>query len=223
MVYTFSLPSGHTCPFANDCLSKAVLKDGKYSIQDGKNTKFRCFSATQEVVYKAVREQRQHNFELLRQYKNPESMSKLIQKSLPEKATVIRIHVGGDFFNENYMRAWNMVAKNNPNVTFYAYTKSLPYWVKLKDEKVIPSNFKLNASKGGRFDSLIDKHKLKYAEVVFSEQEAIDKNLDIDHDDTHAFLQDKPFALLLHGVQPKGSKASDALKALNGKGSYSKK
>ena len=93
----------------------------------------------------------------------------------------------------------------------------------LKDEKVIPSNFKLNASKGGKFDSLIDKHKLKYAEVVFSEQEAIDKNLDIDHDDTHAFLQDKPFALLLHGVQPKGSKASDALKALNGKGSYSKK
>ena len=150
-------------------------------------------------------------------------MSKLIQKSLPEKATVIRIHVGGDFFNENYMRAWTIVAKNNPNVTFYAYTKSLPYWIKLKDEKVIPSNFKLNASKGGRFDSLIDKHKLKYAEVVFSEQEAIDKNLDIDHDDTHAFLQDKPFALLLHGVQPKGSAASNALKALNGKGSYSKK
>ncbi len=147
-------------------------------------------------------------------------MAELIETSLPKSATVIRIHVGGDFFNKEYMHAWAKVAKQHPKVTFYAYTKSLNYWVAL--QKDIPANFKLNASKGGRHDALIPQHKLKYAEVVFSEKEALDKGLEIDHDDSHAFLQDKPFALLLHGVQPKGSLASDALKALHGKGSYSK-
>lgn len=222
IVYTFSLPSGWTCPSAKDCHSKAVLKDGKYTIQDGKETQFRCFSATQEVVYKAVREQRQYNFDLLRQHKRAVDMMDLISRSLPTNATIIRIHVGGDFFNKEYMRAWIAVAMMAKHITFYAYTKSVNYWVELKAElgNKWPSNLKLNASKGGKHDDLIEKHKLKYAEVVYSEKEAKDKGLEIDHDDTHAFLQDKPFALLLHGVQPKGSLASEALKKLKGKGSY---
>ena len=49
--------------------------------------------------------------------------------------------------------------------------------------------------------------------------------LEIDHDDTHAFESDESFALLLHGTQPAGSEAADALKVLKkkGKGSYSSK
>jgi len=220
--YTFSLSSGHACPFAHDCLSKAVKREGKYVIQDGPHTKFRCFSATQEVVYKGVREQRAYNFSLLRKEKTVDRMKKLIQDSLPKNASLIRIHVGGDFFNENYMRAWAEVAKERPKVNFYAYTKSLPYWVNLIKDKAIPANFKLNASKGGKHDELIAKHNLKYAEVVYTEEDAVKKGLEIDHDDTHAFMQDRSFALLLHGVQPKGSVAAEALKKLNGKGSYSK-
>ena len=47
----------------------------------------------------------------------------------------------------------------------------------------------------------------------------------IDHDDTSAFMQDKSFALLLHGVQPKGSDASKALSVLKKQGihGYGKK
>ena len=221
--YTFSLPSGHTCPSAQDCLSKAVKREEKYVIQDGPKTIFRCFSATQEVIYKAVREQRQYNYNLLKSKKSIEDMASLISKSLPESSDLVRIHVGGDFFTENYMRAWAKTAELNPESVFYAYTKSLPFWVNMLNDKAIPDNFKLNASKGGKHDSLIDKYGLKYAEVVYSEQEAIDKGLEIDHDDSHAFTQDKSFALLLHGVQPKGSVAAEALKKLNGKGSYSKK
>lgn len=224
VVYTFSLPSGWTCPAAKDCLSKATKgTDGRYSIKDGPNTLFRCFSATQEVVYPAVREQRQHNFDLLKKAKRFEDMAILIRESLPKDATIIRIHVGGDFFNYTYMMSWAFIAKTHPKVTFYAYTKSLNYWINLKEAGLIPENFKLNASKGGRHDDLIDKHNLKYAEVVYTEQEAADKNLEIDHDDSHAFLKDKSFALLLHGVQPKGSIAAEALKALKGVGSYSSK
>ena len=225
-LYTFSLPSGWTCPFAKDCLSKVVgyrngLNDKKYKIEDGKHTKFRCFSATQEVAFPAVREQRQWNFEMLRPYaSSPMEMAIIINDSMPEDAAVIRIHVGGDFFNENYMAAWFLVALLNPEKIFYAYTKSLNYWISLQAE--IPANFKLNASKGGRFDDLITKHNLKYAEVVYTEEEAAQKGLEIDHDDSHAFLKDNSFALLLHGVQPAGTPAAAALKELKGKGSYGK-
>ncbi len=86
----------------------------------------------------------------------------------------------------------------------------------------IPSNLILTASRGGKFDHLIDKHKLKCAEVVFSEKEAKDKGLEIDHDDSHA-LGNKSYALLIHGIQPPGSEAGKAVKALNGLGSYGAK
>ena len=220
VLYTFSLSSGHACPFAQDCLSKAVEANGTVHIEDGPKTQFRCFSASQEVVFPNLRKQRQYNFNLLREAKTTAKMTDLIKKSLPKKATVIRIHVGGDMFNQNYFNAWRDVAKDNPTVTFYAYTKSLPYWVNQLGK--IPTNFKLNASKGGRHDNLIEKHNLKYAEVVYTEQEAVDKGLDIDHDDSHAFLKDESFALIIHGTQPKGSKASEAVKNLKGVGSYGK-
>ena len=49
-VYSFDLLSGFSCPFAKDCLSKATEdSEGKRTIKDGPHTKFRCFSASQEV------------------------------------------------------------------------------------------------------------------------------------------------------------------------------
>ena len=50
-IYSLDLLSGHSCPFANECLSKAVTVDysGKRKVVDGPNTKFRCFSASQEA------------------------------------------------------------------------------------------------------------------------------------------------------------------------------
>ena len=55
-IYSFSLPSGYTCPFALDCLSKADKISGK--ISDSKNTLYRCFSASDESRYPSVRKQR---------------------------------------------------------------------------------------------------------------------------------------------------------------------
>jgi hypothetical protein len=63
-------------------------------------------------------------------------------------------------------------------------------------------NFVLTASFGGRYDNLIEQHKLKYAKVVYSVEQAKELNLAIDHDDTHAYLTNESFALLLHGTQP---------------------
>lgn len=219
-IFTFSIPAGHTCPFALDCLSKADKKTGK--LKDGKNTLFRCFSASAEALYEVVRNARFHNWELLKKAKTKDGMAKLILASLPEKAQIIRIHVAGDFFNQTYFDAWLKVAQTKKDVIFYAYTKSLSYWVERLDE--IPANFKLTASKGGRQDNLISEYNLKFAEVVFTEGEAKEKGLQIDHTDSLAYSYDKPFALLLHGTQPAGSKASRALQLLRkeGKTGYSK-
>jgi hypothetical protein len=206
-IYHISLPAGHSCPFAKDCLSKANRITGH--ITDGKETKFRCFSASEEAVYPSVRKVRWHNFELLRKRKNTKEMVSLITKSIPSKARIIRIHVGGDFFSQNYFNAWLEVAELNPHITFYAYTKSLPFWVSRINN--IPSNFSLNASMGGKADIMIKEEDLKYARVVFTEQEAKNLDLELDHDDSHAIRNDgAPFALLLHGTQPPNSPASKA-------------
>ena len=225
-IYSLDLLSGYSCPYAEKCLSKAVVQpDGKRKIKDGKKTEFRCFSASQEVQYTNVYNSRKHNFDLLRK-QNHEEMVKLINSSLPENAGIVRIHVAGDFFSLPYMHAWYMVAALNPNVLFYAYTKSLKFWVGGINELPILHNFVLTASYGGRDDHMIDGFNLRSTKVVFSEAEAEELGLAIDHDDTHAAkpsLRDESFALLLHGTQPKGSDASVALKALKGKGSYSRK
>jgi hypothetical protein len=73
---------------------------------------------------------------------------------------------------------------------------------------------------------MIDEFNLRSAKVVFSEAEAEELGLEIDHDDSHAAkpsLRNQSFGLLIHGTQPKGSEAGEALRALKGKGSYSRK
>lgn len=222
-VYSMDLLSGYSCPYAKDCLAKVIVEDNKRSVKDGPDTIFRCFSASQEAIYTNTYNSRKHNFDLLRSCRNVvDAMVELIQNSMPKNLGVCRIHVAGDFFSYAYMMAWNIVAKNNPGRLFYAYTKSLPFWASLR-QAGIADNLVLTASYGGRFDFLIEELGLRYAKVVFNHDEA--GSLEIDHDDSHAAnpnTKDISFALLIHGVQPKGSEAAKAVKLLNGEGSYSR-
>jgi hypothetical protein len=152
-------------------------------------------------------------------------MDLLLMDSMPEDTGIVRIHVAGDFFNAEYMWAWWLAASENPDKLFYAYTKSLRYWIDIVNEMPILDNFILTASYGGRSDHQIDELGFRSAKVVFSEAEAEALGLEIDHDDSHAAipaLRNQDFALLIHGIQPKGSDASKALSALKGKGSYSR-
>ncbi len=224
-IYSLDLLSGYSCPYAEKCLSKAVVQDnGKRKIRDGKKTEFRCFSASQEVQYTNVYNLRKHNFDLLRKLSTGE-MIDLLNDSLPKNAGIVRIHVAGDFFNQWYMEAWYMVAALNPHILFYAYTKSLRFWLAVNEFPIL-ENFVLTASYGGRDDHLINEFGMRSAKVVFSEAEAEELGLEIDHDDSHAArpsMRDQDFALLIHGTQPAGSEAATALKELKGKGSYSRK
>jgi len=224
-IYSLDLLSGWSCPHAKDCLSKAIVQDnGKRKIKDGRHTQFRCFSASQEVQYTNVYNLRKHNFDSLRGLHINDMIHELNQ-SMPKNAGIVRIHVAGDFFSRDYMLAWYMVASINPNVLFYAYTKSLRFWLTVNEYPIL-ENFVLTASYGGRDDHLINEFGMRSAKVVFSEAEAEELGLEIDHDDSHAAkpsLRNQDFALLIHGTQPKGSAASEALRALKGKGSYSRK
>lgn len=220
-IATFSIPAGHSCPFAYECEAKADRTTGK--IKDGKHQTFRCFAASQEALYPTVRNSRWHNFDLLRKIKTKQGMIDLIEASLPKKATMVRVHVSGDFFSQMYFDAWMDVAANHPDIKFYAYTKSIPYW--LERRNIIPKNFNLTSSKGGSKDGMISLNNLKYAEVLFSEEQAAEMKLEIDHDDSHAYNGKKSFGLLVHGTQKKGTKAAVALSDLRKKGikGYSKK
>lgn len=204
-IATFSLPAGFTCPKASECLSKSDRETGK--IKDGKHTQFRCFSASAEALYPNVRKSRWNNFEQLKG-KTINDMVVLIDSSLP-KHKIIRVHVSGDFFSYDYFVAWMRVAMLNKSKTFYAYTKCISTWLKYEKEKPygIPENFILTASYGGKEDALIQKNNLRSAIVVYSVKEAEEKGLKIDHDDSLARDKSvKSFALLIHGVQPKGKK-----------------
>jgi hypothetical protein len=119
---------------------------------------------------------------------------------------IIRLHVSGDFFNQTYFDAWLLVAQRNPDILFYAYTKSVNFWSARQWE--IPFNLKLNASMGGRYDYVADMAAFKSVFVVLNEMEAADLGLEVDEDDTHAWKQDKSFALVVHGTQAPGSAAS---------------
>lgn len=221
-VYSFDLLSGYSCPLAEKCLSKAVLIEGKRKIKDGPKTEFRCFSASQEVQYNGVYNKRKANFDGLKHLNSSHDMANAIMAVMPKNTGIVRIHVAGDFFNMKYFLAWVKIAEQNPDVLFYAYTKSLNFWiqslrVRVQDNKDLPKNLILTASRGGRSDNLIDLHGLRETVVVHSEAEAAALGLEIDHDDSHAArpsLKNQNFALLIHGTQPKGSEAAHALKIL---------
>jgi hypothetical protein len=218
----FSLPAGYSCPHAGVCKTFADRTTG--AITDlpqytgvTADRDFRCFAAMAEVRPN-VREARWHNWDLLRETIHMNGNQAVLLRDLidlsllmhpPKK--LVRIHESGDFWTENYMKAWMMVAQGRPEQKFYAYTKSLGMWYNLRD--IIPPNFYLTASHGGTLDYLLDKYSdvfTRVAHVVYTEEQAAELGLEIDHDDSHC-LGDKHFALLVHGSQRAGSEASQAI------------
>jgi len=164
IVYEWNLPSGFSCPSALECLVKVERKTGKFN---NKSNAYRCYSAMQER-FPAVREHRWKNFDFLRSGGVP---------IIPEKAKAVRIHMSGDFYSQKYFDLWLQICKDNPKVEFWAYTKSVNYWVKRLDE--IPDNLILTASQGGKYDYLINKHNLKNVEIIKTKEEAQGRPIDI--------------------------------------------
>lgn len=168
VVYEWNLPTGHTCPFADECLVKVNRETGKF--QNSSNA-YKCYAASAER-FPGVRNHRWNNFEYVNNGGIPE---------IPKKAKAIRIHSSGDFFNQKYFDMWLELCRENPDVEFWAYTKSLKYWVKRIDE--IPTNLVLTASYGGKHDNLIEEYNLKHSIVVPSKKDAIGMPIDTNDDE----------------------------------------
>ena len=214
-----SISAGITCPGSNNCKAWVTLKDNKRILNRGPESMFTCFAASEELRYPNVFKSRRYNYNLINSYvikKDINGLTHLINESIQANKKNIkkfRIHESGDFFNIIYLKAFINVARLNKDIKFYCYSKSLDLFMKV----FLPDNFYMVASYGGKFDYLIDQgYFTKYSKVVFSEEEAKKLNLKIDKDDSLCF-ENKPFALLLHGMQEKGSEAGEALKLIKRK------
>lgn len=102
-VLTFSLPSKKTCPGA----SLWCLKH--------------CYANRYE--------QRRPNcqaayLENLNLANNIEEFKKVMTGVLPRIIPYFRIHVSGDFFSEEYIKAWTEICKAFPQTIFWSYTRS---------------------------------------------------------------------------------------------------
>jgi hypothetical protein len=222
----FNLPAGKTCPGAMFCKSFAVVDDnGKRSIRDGEHTIFRCFAASSEVQYDGAFFNRANNLQTVVDYlaagvdHAATQINVALQHFKTRKTELVRIHESGDFFSLAYLEAWVKVAQMNPNLKFYCYSKSLHIFTEFGVTN-LPSNFYMTASYGGKFDHMIDEGLFpRYSKVFMTEADAEAAGLEVDHDDSHCFGS-VPFALLVHGTQPKGSEWGAAIRARRKAGQF---
>lgn len=61
-------------------------------------------------------------------------LDSMVKKSGATKAKTFRIHWSGDFFSQEYLGAWFEVAKNNPSIEFFTYTRC--FHLSFKDKPV---------------------------------------------------------------------------------------
>ncbi len=221
---TFALPAGYTCPGALHChafatrQSDSSRKHGwRYSVHDGPYTLFRCYAASEET-YHNVYEARWHNWTLLRHLSSEEA-ARLLCRSLEahrnHKSERVRWFTSGDCPNVAIRDALIATAQALPELRFYLYSKHLPLWLDGGRLLPLPSNLKLTASWGGRWDFLLSDGVFpRTARVVNTQEEAYALNLPLDFNDQFAHCdQDQHFAHLVHGTQPAGSAAGAALAA----------
>ena len=90
-----------------------------------------CYAGKLERVYKGVRENLLHNWELLRNA-DIDTMVSLLSEMIADfkkdcdkrnADKLFRIHWDGDFFNDTYAYAWKKVIENNTDVQFWVYTR----------------------------------------------------------------------------------------------------
>ena len=117
---------------------------------------------------------------------------KMIAEIIETQSEMIRIHSSGDFYNYDYILKWLSIADSLPHVTFYAYTKSVRLFKKLKS---IPKNFIVIYSYGGKDDHLIKKSD-RHAKVF---DDFIPEEYSYANDNDHiALAKNKKIGLLKH-------------------------
>jgi hypothetical protein len=122
---TFGLPAGkeYSCPNQTPTCAKV------------------CYAGKLEKIYKGVRDNLLHNWNLLKDADH-DTMENLLQEMINDfkkdcdkrnAEKLFRIHWDGDFFSDDYAFAWKHVILNNPDVQFWVYTRVPSAAVMLKN------------------------------------------------------------------------------------------
>ena len=165
---TFGLPAGrqYSCPGATSVCESV------------------CYAGKLEKVYKGVRDNLLHNWNLLKDADH-DTMEALITDMIndfrkdcekKEAPMLFRIHWDGDFFSDEYAFAWKHVILNNPDIQFWVYTRVATAANMLKDIDNLSLYFstdsenketaiKLNKDKGIRLAYLADTFAIGQADL----------------------------------------------------------
>ena len=182
-IFNFSIPAykssnGETiCKYAKDCVKYCYAQKGNYKRFPG------------------VGQGMEKRFALSKTL----SFIPLVNKEIKsKKIDALRIHDSGDFYSRDYLNKWVTIAKDNPNVNFYAYTKSLPYFKGV----TLPNNMDIIFSVGGYKDKEIDFNNDRHAQIFDNSEELqkagyIDASK-IDYFATKFYSNNKKVGLIYH-------------------------
>ena len=187
-IFNFSIPayktkSGKvTCPFAAACVKYCYAQKGNYT----------RFPIVQELMEKKYEISKQNNFNSL--------MNAEIKK---KKATHVRIHDSGDFYSIKYLQKWIQIAEFNPSIIFYAYTKSIKFFVNDlfpdTDTLLLPDNMKIIFSEGSKTDELINAREHRHARIFKTSEELNAAGyIDASSNDLKAITDNKKVGLIFH-------------------------
>mgnify|MGYP003651091496 FL=1 len=113
-----------------------------------------------------------------------------------ERPTHVRIHDSGDFYSPEYLNKWVTIAKQNKNVIFYAYTKSIKFFT---EGLIVPTNLKIIFSEGSKIDNLIDVKKHRHARIFKDVATLLNEGyIDASSNDLQAITDNKKVGLVYH-------------------------
>lgn len=164
-----------TCRGANACKAYCYAKQGRYTMPN-------VFDARLANLVASV---------------SADFVEKTVEALLASKADIVRVHDSGDFYSQVYLEKWFMIARHLPEMTFYAYTKSLD----LDLYSLKPKNFQLVQSLGGRFDDKVDLNQPHSR--VFATHEARERHEYVDgsESDWPAINGEIRIGLVYHGTK----------------------
>jgi hypothetical protein len=144
-IYSFGIPAGFTCPYAGSCKAICYAQKGMFRFRSVQAAQARRFEATRREDFVAV----------------------MTAEITRRKVKRLRIHDSGDFYSAAYRDKWIAIAKACPEVHFYAYTKSVKFFLGV----ALPENLRIIFSLGGKLDHLVDPQKHRHARIFDSESE----------------------------------------------------
>ena len=113
-----------------------------------------------------------------------------------KKPTHVRIHDSGDFYSPLYLQKWVDIANDSKGVIFYAYTKSIKFFV---EGFTVPTNLKIIFSEGSKTDNLINTSKHRHARIFKDVATLLGAGyVDASNNDLKAITSNKKVGLVYH-------------------------